>query len=265
MVLEPRHLRCCFVVFAFAFAIASAVAFANNMSCSPVKISSRGRGNHELVVNVSVALPLCSSTDPQKTIINYGNDNIVCDDGNNKGDNEEEAENEDEGDNDEEAEEDDDNVQSRDKNEQSDEDDSDDENGDEDDNEGEDEDCDDIDDDDYVGELYDDNESDDDSLKGWNCVPSAHYIKNWELEWKRTKDKARRVASNAVNKGESSIVFYTTFTGVCNLTLCTMSEVEHYSLSIGHSFPTKDHVLLRIADQDQAQRFSPDSCLLGQP
>jgi hypothetical protein len=180
-----------------------------------------------------------------------------------------------EGDNEEEAEEDGDNDQSGDENEQSDEDDSDDEDGDEDDNEGDEEDYDDIDDDDYVGKLYDDDESDDDSFKGGKYhVPSArskgagqkphpdrllkpntngmteaeafNCIKNWELEWKCTKDKARRVASNAANKGDSdsSIVSSTTFTGVCDLSLCTMSEVKQYPLSIGHSFPTKNHVLL---------------------
>ena len=207
-----------------------------------------------------------STTDPRKTVINYGDDNIECDDGNNKGDNDEEAE------------EDGDNDQSGDENEQSSEDDSDDEDGDEDDNEGEDEDYDDIDDDDYVGELYDDDASDDDSLEGGKYrVPSArgkgagrkphpdrppkpntngmteaeafNHIKNWEMEWKRTKDKARRVASNAANKGEGSIASSTTFTGVCDLTLRTMSEVEQYPLSIGHSFPTKDRVLLRIAEE----------------
>ncbi len=74
-------------------------------------------------------------------------------------------------------------------------------------------------------------------------------IKSWELEWKRTKDKARRSASNAANTGEGSIDSSTTFTGVCDLTLRTMSEVEQYPLCIGHFFPTKDHVLLRIAEE----------------
>jgi len=76
--------------------------------------------------------------------------------------------------------------------------------------------------------------------EAFNC------IKNWELEWKCTKDKARRVASNAANKGDSdsSIVSSTTFTYVCALSLRTMSEVKQYPLSIGHSFPTKDRVLL---------------------
>ena len=115
-----------------------------------------------------------STTDPWKTVINYGNNTIECDDGNNKGDNDEEAIHEDEGDNDEEAEEDGDNDQSGDEIGQRDEDDSDDEDGEEDDNEGEDEDYEDIDDDDYVGELYDDDESDDDSLEGGKYrVPSA--------------------------------------------------------------------------------------------
>ncbi len=103
-----------------------------------------------------------STTDPRKTVINYGDDNIECDDGNNKGHNDEEVE------------EDGDNDQSCDENEQSGEDDSDDEDGDEDDNEGEDEDYNNIDDDDYVGKLYDDDESDDDSLEGGKYrVPSA--------------------------------------------------------------------------------------------
>ena len=131
------------------------------------------------------------STDPRTTVINYGDDNIDCDGGNNEGDNDEEAENEDEGGNDEEAEnedeggnddeegeEDGDNDQSGDENEQGDEDDSGDEDGDEDededDDEGADEDYDDIDDEDYKGELYDDDESDDDSLEGGKYrVPSA--------------------------------------------------------------------------------------------
>jgi hypothetical protein len=95
-----------------------------------------------------------STTDPRKTVINYGDDNIECDVSNNKGDNDEEAE------------EDGDNDQSCDENEQSGEDDSDDEDGDGDE--------DDIDDDDYVGKLYDDDESDDDSLMGGKYrVPSA--------------------------------------------------------------------------------------------
>jgi hypothetical protein len=127
------------------------------------------------------------STDPRTTVINYGDDNIDCDGGNNEGDNDEEAENEDEGGNDEEAEnedeggndeeegeEDGDNDQSGDEHEQSNEDDSDNEDGDEDDDEGQDEDYDDIDDEDYKGELYDDDESDDDSLEGGKYrVPSA--------------------------------------------------------------------------------------------
>ena len=148
------------------------------------------------------------STDPRKTVINYGDDNIECDDGNNEGGNEEEAE------------EDGDSDPSGEENELSDGDDSDDEDGDEDDKEGDEEDYDDIDDDDYVGELFDDDESDDDSLQGGKYrVPSArgkgagrkphpdrppkpntdgmteaeafNCIKNWESEWKRTKDKAR--------------------------------------------------------------------------
>jgi hypothetical protein len=69
------------------------------------------------------------------------------------------------------------------------------------------------------------------------------------LEWKRTKDKARRSASNAANTDEGSIDSSTTFTGVCDLTLRTMSEVEQYPLCIGHSFPTKDRVLPRIAEE----------------
>jgi hypothetical protein len=127
------------------------------------------------------------STDPWTTVINYGDNNIDCDGGNNEGDNDEEAENEDEGGNDEEAEnedeggndeeeggEDGDNDQSGDENEQGNEDDSDNEDGDEDDHEGADEDFDDIDDEDYKGELYDDDESDDDSLEGGKYwVPSA--------------------------------------------------------------------------------------------
>ena len=126
-------------------------------------------------------------------MINYGDDNIDCDGGNNEGDNDEEAENDDKGGNDEEAEnedegckdeenedeggndeeegeEDGDNGQSGDENEQGNEDDSDDEDGDE----GADEDYDDIDGENYKGELYDDDESDDDSLKGGKYrVPSA--------------------------------------------------------------------------------------------
>jgi hypothetical protein len=69
------------------------------------------------------------------------------------------------------------------------------------------------------------------------------------MEWKRTKDKARQSAANAANSGEGSIDSSTTFTGVCNLTLRTMSEVEQYPLCIGHSFPTNDRVLLRIAEE----------------
>jgi hypothetical protein len=111
------------------------------------------------------------STDPWTTVINYGDDNIDCDGGNNEGDNDEEAENEDEGGNDDEEgggrwy-----NDQSSDENEQGDED----GDEDEDDDEGADEDYDDINDEDYKGELYDDDESDDDSLEGGKYrVPSA--------------------------------------------------------------------------------------------
>jgi hypothetical protein len=98
------------------------------------------------------------------------------------GGNDEEAENEDEGCNDEEnedeggndeeeGEEDSDKGQSRNENEQGNEDDSDD---DQDGDEGADEDYDDINDENYKGKLYDDDESDDDSLKGGKYrVPSA--------------------------------------------------------------------------------------------
>jgi hypothetical protein len=219
-----------------------------------------------------------STTDPRKTVINYGDDNIECDvsanigindeDAEEDGDNDEEAENEEEGDGD--------NDQSGNENEDGNEDDSEEE--DEDDDEGQDEDYDDINDEDYKGDLYDDDESDDDSLVGGKYrVPSArgkgagrkphpnrppkpntdgmteaeafNIIKSWESEWKRTKDKARRSAANVANTGEGSIGSSTTFTGVCDLTLRTMSEVEQYPLCIGHSFPTKDRVLLRIAEE----------------
>ena len=60
------------------------------------------------------------STDPWTTVINYGDDNIDCDGGNNEGDNNEEVENEDEGnDDEEEAEDDHDNHKSSDENGQS--------------------------------------------------------------------------------------------------------------------------------------------------
>ena len=118
-----------------------------------------------------------STTDPRKTVINYGDDNIECDVSANIGINDEEAE--EDGDNDEDAENeeegDGDNDQSGDENEEGNEDDSDneDEDEDEDDNEGTDEDYDEIDNDDYKGDLYDDDESDDDSLVGGKyLVPS---------------------------------------------------------------------------------------------
>jgi hypothetical protein len=51
---------------------------------------------------------------------------------------------------------------------------------------------------------------------------AVNSIKHWEMEWKRTKDKARQSAANAANSGEGSIDSSTTFTGVCNLTLRTI-------------------------------------------
>jgi hypothetical protein len=69
------------------------------------------------------------------------------------------------------------------------------------------------------------------------------------LEWKRKNDKARQSVSNTANTGEGSIDSSTTFTGVCDLTLRTISEVEQYPLCIGHSFPTKDRVLHQIAEE----------------
>ena len=113
-----------------------------------------------------------STTDPQKTMINYGDDNIECDVSTNKGINDEDAE--EDGDNDQDAENeeegDGDNDQSSNENEEGNEDDSDDEDGDDDDDEG----ADDIDDEDYKGDLYDDDESDDDSLEGEKYrVPSV--------------------------------------------------------------------------------------------
>ena len=116
-----------------------------------------------------------STTDPRKTVINYGDDNIECDFSTNKGINDEDAE--EDGDNDQDAENEEeggDNDQSGDENEEDNEDDSDDEDGDDDDDEGADDDDDDIDDKDYKGDLYDDDESDDDSLMGGKYrVPSA--------------------------------------------------------------------------------------------
>ncbi len=78
---------------------------------------------------------------------------------------------------------------------------------------------------------------------GMTEAKAFNIIKVWELEWKRTKDKARQSAANAANTGEGSIDS-SAITGACDLTLRTMSEVEQHPLCIGHSFPTKDRVLL---------------------
>ncbi len=53
-----------------------------------------------------------------------------------------------------------------------------------------------------------------------------------------------------MKQGKGSVDSSKTCTGVCDLTLRTMCDVEQHPLSVGHSFPTKNIVLLCIAEEE---------------
>ena len=74
-------------------------------------------------------------------------------------------------------------------------------------------------------------------------------LDRWDKDWRSMKDKARRALAHQVNQGEGSLDDSRSFTGVCDLTMRLMTEVELHPLELGHTFPTKNITLLRIAEE----------------
>ena len=83
---------------------------------------------------------------------------------------------------------------------------------------------------------------------GMSADEAKNALDRWEKDWRSTKDKARRALAHQVNQGEGSLDDSRSFTGVCDLTMRLMMEVELHPLQIEHTFPTKNITLLRIAE-----------------
>ena len=73
-------------------------------------------------------------------------------------------------------------------------------------------------------------------------------IKKWQVEWKQKRDKDRRKG----RKEDSDGVFIdegNTFTGCIDTTLRRMVDVRKAPLLLGHTFPFKDMLMMRIAEE----------------
>ena len=80
---------------------------------------------------------------------------------------------------------------------------------------------------------------------------AAVVIHKWRLDWKRQRDLHRRTAAAAGGhpEDEDDHLDMSRFTGVCNPQFRTMGEVYNKPLLQGHTFPTKEIVLMRIAKE----------------
>ena len=71
-------------------------------------------------------------------------------------------------------------------------------------------------------------------------------------KWKRDNDANRHTAAAAValqDFDKSLDLSGYQFTGVCSRTLCEMKDVELHPLCKGDTFPNKELVMLRIAEE----------------
>ena len=84
---------------------------------------------------------------------------------------------------------------------------------------------------------------------GMSAEEAKEALDHWDKDWRRTKDRARRALAHQVNKGEGSLDESKAYTGVCDVTIRLMTEVELHPLELGHTFPTKDICLMRIAEE----------------
>ena len=135
-------------------------------------------------------------------------------------------------------------------------------------------------DEDYRGDVYDDDFSDGEESLGQYRVPSARgngagrkpkagrppkpdttgmseedasaALTDWGKKWKRDNDTNRRTAAAAAalqEFDESLDLSGHQFTGVCSRTLREMKDVELHPLRKGDTFPNKELVMLRIAEE----------------
>ncbi len=73
-------------------------------------------------------------------------------------------------------------------------------------------------------------------------------IKKWQVEWMQKRDKDQRKS----RKEDSDGVFIdegNTFTGCIDTTLRRMIDVRKAPLLLGHTFPFKDMLMMRIAEE----------------
>jgi hypothetical protein len=138
----------------------------------------------------------------------------------------------------------------------------------------------DSDDEDYRGDVYEDDYSDGEESLGQYRVPSARgrgagrkpkagrppkpdtkgmsaldayaAMTDWVKTWKRDNDANRRTAAAAAalrDFDESLDPSCDLFTGVCSRTLREMKDVELHPLRKGDTFPNKEILMLRIAEE----------------
>jgi hypothetical protein len=135
------------------------------------------------------------------------------------------------------------------------------------------------DDDSYAGGLYDDEESDDDSenlgyyeapkgaagrslapggpsrpsTEGFSEEEAAQMIKAWRKARKRYTDglakKRRDAQRNKTKDLPVPVVEHEQYTGVVVDSIRPMSSVGDYPMAVGHSYPSKEVALIRIAEE----------------
>jgi hypothetical protein len=134
------------------------------------------------------------------------------------------------------------------------------------------------DDDSYAGGLYEDEESDDDSdnlgyyeapkgsagrslapggpsrpsTEGFSEEEAAQMIKAWRVARKRYTDglakKRRDAQRNKTKDLPVPVVEHEQYTGVVVDSIWPMSSVGDYPMAVGHSYPSKEVALIRIAE-----------------
>ena len=86
---------------------------------------------------------------------------------------------------------------------------------------------------------------------GMSPEEAAAVIHKWRLDWKRQRDLHRRTAAATGGRQDFDVDLdmSSRFTGICNPLFRTMVEVYNQPLLVGHTFPTKELVLMRIAEE----------------
>ena len=89
-----------------------------------------------------------------------------------------------------------------------------------------------------------------------SAVAAAMAINNWRVERKAFRDNKQRLLRKSSGSTASSDIV---FTGVLNDRLRTMKEVEDSPLAVGHTFPSKEILLIRTAEEANLSRCSTSS------